>query len=74
MKDTETHKAEDDEVIVVTMPRGDYKIMRELIKDRKSSSFIWGKLKTFSLTISGVIAAWIFLGESFVAVLKGLIK
>lgn len=60
----------DDEVITVTMPRGDYKIMREMIRDRKSTSFVMNKVKVFSLTLSGVVAAWWMLGEKFLEFLK----
>lgn len=64
----------DDEIINVTMPRGDYNIMRAMIKDRKSTSFVMNKIKTFSLTLSGVLAAWYFLGEKLLLTLKGLVK
>lgn len=75
MMDKIDHIVDDaDVVIVVTMPKGDYEIMKEMIKDRKGSTFVWNKIKTFSLTISGVIAAWLFLGDTFIKVLKGVIK
>jgi hypothetical protein len=61
-----TNFSEDDEVINVQMPKGDYKVLREMIKDRKNQSWVWKKLTTFSLTLSGVIASWIFLGESII--------
>lgn len=62
-----------DEVIDVRMPRGDYEIMREIIKDRKSSSYVVGKAKTFILTMSGVVAAWFFLGEKLITGIKSLL-
>jgi hypothetical protein len=62
-----------DEVIDVRMPRGDYEVMREIIKDRKSSSYVVGKAKTFILTLSGVVAAWFFLGEKFINGLKSIL-
>jgi len=62
-----------DEVIVVKMPRGDYEVMREMIRDRKSSTHVVGKLKTFSLTLSGVIAAWFFLGDKLLSGVKNLL-
>lgn len=60
----------DDEVITVKMPRGDYKIMREMIKDRKSTSFVINKVKVFSLTLSGVVASWWLLGDKILSLLK----
>lgn len=69
-----TNFSEDDEVINVQMPKGDYKVLREMIKDRKNQSWVWKKLTTFSLTLSGVIASWIFLGESIIDALRELIN
>lgn len=67
-------KVEDlDEVITVTMPRGDYLIMREIIKDRKSVSHMRGKMKTFSLALGGVVGAWWLLGEKFLMTIRHLI-
>ena len=63
----------DDEEIVVEMPRGDYNIMREMIKDRKTSTFVVNKVKSFSLYLSGVLASWFFLGDSLIQGLKKLV-
>lgn len=64
---------EDDEVIDVRMPRSDYKIMREMIADRKSTNYVMRRVKNFSLWLSGVIAAWFFLGDKIITLMKKLL-
>lgn len=62
----------DDEVINVQMPLGDYKVMRDMIEDRKSTSFVLRKVKVYSIAISGVIAAWFLIGDKVILALRGL--
>lgn len=62
-----------DEVITVTMPRGDYLELRAMIKDRKAVSHYRGKFKTYSLTLSGVLVAWFTIGDKIIAFIKHLL-
>ena len=62
-----------DEVITVTMPRGDYLELRAMIKDRKSVSYVRGKIKTYSLSLSGVLVAWFVIGDKIIAFFKHLL-
>ena len=66
----DNNENKDDEVITVKMPRGDYNVMRDMIKDRKSTNFVLGKVKVYSLAISGVAASWFFLGDKIIALFK----
>ena len=72
-EEIETHRDEGDTVIVVTMSKGDYLIMKDMIKDRKSTSYVWNKIKMFSLTLSGVIAAWMLIGDKLTVILRKLL-
>lgn len=63
----------DDEIITVRMPRGDYRVMRDLIKERKSFSYVRKKLQTFSLSFAAVVVAWMTMGDHALNGLKRLL-
>lgn len=56
----------DDEIITVFLPRRDYLILRDIIEDRRSTSRFIARTKSFFLTLSGIVAAWYFLGEKII--------
>lgn len=68
------HLNDDDTVIVVTMSKEDYNIMKELIKDKKSMSYLKSKLVMFSLTLSGVLVAWATIGDKIISLFKKAIS
>lgn len=53
----------EDALITVVLSLRDYKILREILEDRKSTTRFIGKWKTFVLALSGTVAAFYFLGE-----------
>lgn len=63
---------EEDKVVTVTMSTGDYHILKTIIKDRKASTYVMGKIKTFSLSLGAVVATWFMLGDKIITVIKGV--
>lgn len=61
---------EDDKLIIVEMPLGEYKIMRKLIKDYAAVGRFWSIMKMFTFFVVGVLAAWLSFGEKVIAFIK----
>lgn len=65
----------DDEIITVQLPRSEYKVMRELIKERETYNNLVHKLKTnwIWFIAGGILTLWA-LWDKFSAAITGAIK
>lgn len=69
-----TDQNEDDELVTVVMPRGEYKLMRKLIKDYAATTRFLKIVKTFTFVFCGVLAAWLSFGEKLLSSIKFGVK
>lgn len=56
--------SEEDEIVAVTLPLRDYKIMRELIEERRSLNWLGKWFKHFLLVAAGGFIALMTFGDS----------
>lgn len=68
-----TEIPDEDEIITVTLPRKDYLVLREMIEQRNSLTWIGKYFTNVLFVLAGGVMTWIAFGEQIIKGLKVLL-